>query len=368
MPKLSSQKKNSSSEYWPTIFARKKISSHLFSSGISDKAARMLFKEYVAVINIEVFSLCNRVCSYCPDSLVDRRSTNSYMSEDVFSSILSDLASIQYDDKIILNLYNEPLADYDFLYKRISQTREKIPNAKISFNSNGDYVTNDKLSQLSELGVSTIIVTLHPGANVKYEDENRLSHFRDFFKRLNREYSIEQFKANQHISSRFWVNSLMVEVLANNHEVYGNSRGGLLDMGSNSTQGEVWNSKGKELDMVTHGQTREWPCTRPFREFTVYHTGEVYPCCNIFADLDTDKKHAIGTVGDGMSIFELYSSGKLASYRLDLIDHSEKKMPCDTCFDMDNHYPEEDKKIRQHIKQSAASCTGKIIKLEKHLK
>jgi radical SAM protein with 4Fe4S-binding SPASM domain len=289
------------------------------------------------------------------------------MPEVVFNSILSNLASIQYDNKVILNLYNEPLADYDFLCKRISEIRDNIPNAKVSFNSNGDYVTNDKLSQLSELGVSSIFITLHPSPNVKYKDEDRLSHFKKFFKRLNREYSIEDFKTNQHFSSRFSVNSLMFEVVANNHELYGNSRGGTLDMDSNRLQEEVWNPEGKHLNMVKRGQSRKWPCTRPFREFTVYHTGDVYPCCNIFGDLDTDKKHAIGTIEDGSSIFELYVSAKLASYRLDLIDHSEKKRPCDTCFERDNNYPEEDQKIRQYIKQSAASCTEQIIKIEKEL-
>jgi radical SAM protein with 4Fe4S-binding SPASM domain len=363
MPKLANPSNGSSSDYWPTIFAGKEISAHLFSSGVSGKSARMLFKEYVSVINLEVFSLCNRVCSYCPDSLVDRHSTNSYMSEDVFNSILTDLVRIQYDNKVILNLYNEPLADYDFLCKRISEIRKNIPNAKISFNSNGDYITNEKLSQLSKLGISSIFVTLHPSANVKYEDEDRLSHFKRFFKRLNREYSIEDFKTNRHFSSSFSVNSLLVEVMANNHELYGNSRGGTLNLNSNHTKKEIWSSEGKQLDLVKLDKYRQWPCTRPFREFTVYHTGEVYPCCNIFADLDTDKKNMIGNVGEGISIFELYASAKLSSYRLDLIDHSEKKSPCDTCFEIDTTYPEEGKKIRQNIKQNAASCTGEIIKI-----
>jgi MoaA/NifB/PqqE/SkfB family radical SAM enzyme len=356
MPKQIKPSNVSSTEYWPTIFASKEISPHLFSPDVSSKSARMLFKNYVSVINLEIFSLCNRVCSYCPDSLVDRHSKNSYMPDDVFHSILSNLANIEYDNKVILNLYNEPLADYDFLCKRISEIRDNIPNAKISFNSNGDYITNDKLSQLSELGVSSIFITLHPSANVKYEDEDRLSHFKNFFKRLNREYSIEDFITNRHFSSHFLVNSLIVEVMANNHELYGNSRGNALDLDSYHTQEEIWSFEGKELNLVKLDEDRQWPCTRPFREFTVYHTGEVYPCCNIFADLDVDKKNAVGNVGDGFSIFELYASAKLANYRLDLIDHSEKKIPCNTCFEMDNNYPEEDQKIRQEIKQSAASC------------
>jgi radical SAM protein with 4Fe4S-binding SPASM domain len=59
------------------------------------------------------------------------------LPEEVFLSVLEQLKN--YDRYITFSRYNEPFAYPDLLKKRIEQTREILPNAKIICNTNGDY-------------------------------------------------------------------------------------------------------------------------------------------------------------------------------------------------------------------------------------
>ena len=63
------------------------------------------------MVEIEVFSFCNRRCWFCPNSTIDRHSSNIFMDENLYHSILSDLNKIKYKGIISYSRYNEPLAD-----------------------------------------------------------------------------------------------------------------------------------------------------------------------------------------------------------------------------------------------------------------
>ena len=72
---------------------------------------KVLFKRHVEVINLELSYECNRKCDYCPVSFSDRQNSQSYMDSDLIEKICTELSEIRYDNRISLNLYNEPLLD-----------------------------------------------------------------------------------------------------------------------------------------------------------------------------------------------------------------------------------------------------------------
>ena len=72
---------------------------------------KVLFKRHVEVVNLELSYECNRKCDYYPVSFSDRQNTQSYMDKDLIEKICIELSEIRYDNRISLNLYNEPLLD-----------------------------------------------------------------------------------------------------------------------------------------------------------------------------------------------------------------------------------------------------------------
>lgn len=55
------------------------------------------FKKDLHLIEIELFSFCNRTCWFCPNSVIDRRSKNIEMSEKTYLSILEQLRDIEFN-------------------------------------------------------------------------------------------------------------------------------------------------------------------------------------------------------------------------------------------------------------------------------
>ena len=84
------------------------------------------FQKQLKLIEIEVFSYCNRQCWFCPNSHIDRLSTNKIMPEEMYLSILEQLKEIEYNQEVTYSRYNEPLADKELIIK----TR-KIKNIKM---------------------------------------------------------------------------------------------------------------------------------------------------------------------------------------------------------------------------------------------
>jgi len=293
---------------WKTLLGYK-IDLDLFESNISYTKSKELFEKYVKIINLETFSYCNRHCSYCPVSLVEQKQ-NIYLDESYFNLLIKNLKDINYKNTICLNLYNEPLSDKS-IYDTIYRLREALPVANLFFNSNGDYVTMSVLDKLVEAGLNSINITLHTLPNEPYNNGNSLKKIDKFYNKLNLKYTIDSQKENQYIKTSFKYKNLSIYVSTTNYNEYGESRAG-------------------SIDNLVEEVKRSWPCARPYREFTIFSNGEAYPCCQIYAPLDSGK-NSMGSIKNYDSIFELYTSYKLSKLRKHLYGYGIKKSPCDTC-------------------------------------
>ncbi len=151
-------------------FSQKLRLLHFRQDGISQEDKKAFFKNQLVGIEFETHAYCNRTCSFCPNSFLDRRDKTRLMDEDVFRNILRDLSSIGFSGEVKMQRYNEPLAN-DIIFTRVTQAREALPKAHLSFHSNGDYVTLEKLKKLEQAGLDEVFVSLYPD----YEkDKNRL--------------------------------------------------------------------------------------------------------------------------------------------------------------------------------------------------
>ena len=273
-----------------------------------------VFKKYVSIVNLETSSYCNRKCSYCPLSIYEK--PQILMDYDLFENILIQLKSIGFESTLSLNLYNEPLADED-IFKRIEMARQYLPKAFIKFNSNGDFISKEVLDRLVKVGNSALFVTLHPGANKNYEDEDRLKHFKQFFKMAGLEMTIDSITPFKNITSDIDYKGMRLLIMANNWGEYGNSRA-------------------STIPALDSQKIRTSPCMRPFREFTIYHDGQIYPCCQFFPDTDSDNHYKVADLRVNQDIFAAFASSKMAGFRKDLFGFNEKGSPCDLCKDDDS--------------------------------
>ncbi|MBE9141411.1 radical SAM/SPASM domain-containing protein [Nodosilinea sp. LEGE 07088] len=279
---------------------------------LEERAA--LFAQSVSNVVVEITQHCNRQCSYCPVSGVDRLTNRAILPHEIFDQIIHDLESIEYDKSICLNLYNEPTADRPLLLQRIAYIRQHLPKSRIYFSTNGDFLTRDYLQAMVEAGLSELYVTLHPPKNHAYDDASAMTRFTEFSSRLGKGVKVHVLSPGHTIQGTLTLFNLKINVFTTNYTIYGSDRGGSVASLTNASLG------------------RTSPCSRPFNDFTVSYDGTIFPCCQMFADNDVHQTYySIGNIADFPDIFAAYASITLAKWRQDLLRFSPKASPCDTC-------------------------------------
>lgn len=276
------------------------------------KKAKYLFKKYVELICLEMSYYCNRACSYCPVALFERSDKNLEIDEELLNTIINSLKKIEYEGRISLNLFNEPLASKNFI-KRVKNLSRNLPNAILSCNSNGDYIKNfDTFERLNESGLKEILITLHPAKNKVWTKSYAQESLRKFTKRIK--YNLSNEELNQ-LKISFMLKNLYVEVVCTNWEETGNSRGGTMTK-------------------LIPDKIRTNPCEKPIREFVIAYDGSVQLCCHSYQNKEIDNSISKLDKTDEDSIFKIYTNKVLTDSRKDLFSYSKKDGICKTC----NHY------------------------------
>lgn len=97
----------------------------------------------IRMVEIELYSQCNRQCKFCPNSYINRHSKNKEMSDKMFTKVIDELVEAEYKGYISFSRYNEPFMHPEILRKRVDYIKNVLPKAKLISNTNGDYNTND---------------------------------------------------------------------------------------------------------------------------------------------------------------------------------------------------------------------------------
>ncbi|PID50128.1 MAG: hypothetical protein CR991_02950 [Proteobacteria bacterium] len=272
--------------------------------------SRELFRRSVNFVEIEVFSYCNRVCWFCPNSFIDRRSANIYMIESVYLSILNDLASIKYAGTISYSRYNEPLSD-KVIIERIKQARAALPSAILHTNTNGDYLDSDYLDALSKAGLNSLNIQVYLANHERYDHEKMKKIMKKLHKRLGISVPLAKDKQNEWLEARFDWKGIKIRHYARNFEINGCNRGDTVP--------------------IDQHYQRNTPCFSPFRHLYIDYNGKVMPCCNLRSDIETHQTAIIGELSSETNIFDLYAGMRLSQWRSALVDFSAKSGFCKTC-------------------------------------
>lgn len=295
------------------IVADSVVSSLQFSRLHDYEEMKSSFRQAVRWIEIETSSQCNRQCSYCPNSVVDRRSGNRFMEWLVFAKMIAELKEIGYDGAVKFVGNNEFfMHEKNFDYLR--HARELLPGAQFELFSNGDYLTRELLNRAAHLKVGRLTVTLHNAPTKRFTESDTLSRV---------------FRLSQKLGISF----VLLDHAADTRLVFFANYGGMAVVVHNlnfEAVGHDWGAFFEER----RREPRTAPCTYPLRQLIVNHLGEVFICCRAFkgATPYTIESGSLTTrLSDHPTIFHLYASDRHIMLRQSLFSNETKKGPCEHC-------------------------------------
>lgn len=289
-----------------------KDNSAYFSKTNDMKYKHELFKNAVKMVEIEPHSYCNRVCWFCPNSYIDRKSTVHYMDNNLINKLFDDLETINYSRIISFTRYAEPFGN-DIFYDVLKLANEKLPNATLHANTNGDFLNNNTLNRAYEAGLRSLNIQLY----LQKDEKLTLDIVEKLATRILKRTNHISIELSKHLED--WIEykcvykDMQMRMYARDFSKNGTSR--------------------CEIKINVYDEIRTKPCLLPFTDIYIDYNGNVIPCCNIRSDELSQSNYIISNLSSYETIFDLYFSDKFISWRKKLFNFSPKKFePCAKCY------------------------------------
>lgn len=244
-------------------------------------------------VEIEVHSYCNRKCDWCPNKYIDRISSTEYLNEDAYLRALLDLRQYEYTGVISFSRYNEPMSKMNVLEKCLKQARSILPDCKLVFNTNGDYLSIENIERLEvdELSI------------MDYDC-----------------IGIEQCK--QKLPEVEWSEYYPY--------LYGKWKDTDLVYFVDWSKNNVINNRGGALPEYSNKARIKW-CDEPTKAIAIDYNGNVMPCCNVRSDVSQHKLYSLGNIKTN-SIIDIFNSDKAQYIKENLM------IPCKMCHKYGGRY------------------------------
>ena len=283
------------------------LSPQLVDDKLSIERARGLFARFVDQVEIENHNFCNRVCWFCPNSFIDRRSQLRLMSDGVYGKIVEALTEIDYDGNLTWSRYHEALADHS-VFDRIAAARQALPRATLVVISNGDYMDRSTLPALESAGVDRLILDLYLPDGKERDPGARAKGLRQFCRRTGLNL-VPSRKTGYVITGTRLKGTLEIPCYTKEGI---STRGGLVEVPKLSTY------------------RRRAVCLAPVRHVVIDYDGRGMLCCQTRSDAARHKDEIIGDLNrPGYGLFHLYRD--LGAARRALLAPGEKTGACQTC-------------------------------------
>jgi len=310
------------------------IGAEHFQPLVAHDAAKRLFERSVTMVELEVFSYCNRVCWFCPNSTIDRRSSTLYMPEPLYLRILEQLAEIQYRGMISYSRYNEPLADRIIL-RRLAQAKAALPGALLHANSNGDYLTPAYLEELVDAGLRSLNIQIYLGNRDLYDHDRMRARLDQIVEKLRLTATVTIDRPDEWLEASVDYAGLRLRIYARNFTRNGCNRGGSVP--------------------IPAAVTRTSPCLSPFYHVYVDYDGHVMPCCNLRSDVPEHGDAIIADLQREDDLFAVYASRTMAAWRRSLVGFEPKSGHCGACSFVTFDATPENLAVHRRLQQEAAA-------------
>jgi len=284
-----------------------------FRKDLPTNRARALFKKHIELVEFETTSYCNRVCSFCPNKFIDRRSEKLIMPDHTWKAILQGLKEVDYDGTVVWSRYSEPLSEHQIV-ERIRDVRSCAPKARIGINSNGDYLDSDYLQRLIEAGLDRLWLDIYMPDDEAYNVQVAHKYHDNLLERIEKKAKI--IATNPELASEIWLGKFWISIHVRNSTVMKlydmSDRGGLI-------------SDARRTQRVA-------PCYAPVKHLVIDWDGSVLPCCQLRSDSPAHREAIVARVGIGRGFVDIFTAyAQLADWRSELRFYGPKKGPCANC-------------------------------------
>jgi len=235
------------------------------------------------------------------------------MPAQTYSKIIDELTMIDFCGDVYYCRYSEPLAD-KIILTRLREAREKLPNAKLTIITNGDYLTSSYIDELADVGLDYLLISKYPLPNKKSSFEEQMQQLIEFAGKLNLEYENCGLRNNA-ATLRLLHPKLHTTIVSREElETFATNRAGTVN--SSQTQ-----------------KLRDIPCTHPFTSVYIDYEGKVAPCCPIRPDIPEHRDWIMGDVNDE-PLWDIFTNTKYSLLRYMVKDYGTQKIyPCSVCDD-----------------------------------
>jgi MoaA/NifB/PqqE/SkfB family radical SAM enzyme len=296
-----------------------------------------LFRRSVTMVEVEVFSYCNRRCWFCPNSVIDRQTRTEYMAEDLYLRILDQLRDADYRQMISYSRYNEPLADRIIL-RRIAQAKARLPEALLHTNTNGDYLTAEYLDELADAGLRSLNVQVYLGNDDRYDHERMRTKLQRTIEQLGVNAAIVRDEPGVWLEAAAEASGVRMRIYARNFEINGCNRG--------------------ESVPIRIAERRTSPCLSPFHHVYIDFNGKVMPCCNLRSDVPSHADAIVDDLNRAHDLFLVYAGETMAAWRRSLIGFGGKSGHCSTCSFVTYEDTPEHRRIHAQLLRNADRAGG----------
>ena len=244
-------------------------------------------------VHLETFNRCNNDCPFCSANRNRDKRRPTFMKEELFEIIVSQLSRLAYSGRIELFNNNEPLLD-----KRLSEflriINQRIPKARTAIWTNGILLNKKILEEFHSNGLRELVID-------DYSDDCRIS---SHIEALVNE--IDNTCIAMDMDVLVWTRKKNVVLI---------NRGG--------------NSPNKENESYSDIDRRlvkcRW-CSLPFHQFVVHPDGLVSICCS-----DVLGEHIVGDL-NSESVIDIWNGEKFKFVRNELNANGRRNIiPCNRC-------------------------------------
>ena len=299
-------------DHWSHLASIADRASLVHDPALDAAGKRALFKRNVELVEVEPHAYCNRTCSFCPNSIIDRLTVKELFDAARYDALLDDLASIDYERVFRLARYSEPMA-HEHIFDMVARARRRLPRAVIDIVTNGDYLTPEALARLVDAGLSILRISVYMRRGVAWTPNAARDEIGRVGKRIGLEPRWTEGTASS-VGATFTYPGLTIIAFSHNFDEVGYDRGQLLEQ------------------LVDRTYVRRSPCFLVFSNFTVDFNGKVMPCCNLRSDHPEHRGFVVGDLATARtSIFDVYAGPELTAWRRSLAGVGDKAAPCATC-------------------------------------
>lgn len=248
----------------------------------------------IRLVEIELFSYCNRKCNWCPNREIDRTFVQ-WIDHSIFTNLINEIN--EYTGAITFSRFNEPLSQN--IVKHLKYIKERV-NCPLVTNTNGDYLNN----------ISWLLDEITIMNYDKKPMEQCMQELNDIG------VSIDEVTEDYIYGHRHWQKICYV---VNWKQRTITDRGGFM----------------KEYN----GEIRTTPCMEPTYFVGINYDGTVSPCCNIRNDIEEHKPYILGDLNNNSSLKEILVSPKAVSFRDKCAKGEfEEGSPCYRCANSGGRY------------------------------